>query len=301
MHILVTGGTGLIGSSLIKFLNNHHKVTVLSRSQAKVYHINGHQVNAIKNLNEVDFNQVNIIINLAGEPIANKRWSVKQKHLIEQSRWHLTQELVDCINAAQTPPHTFISGSAIGYYGRQDPQPIDENYTNCYPEFSHKLCKQWEEIALQAHSDTTRVCILRTGIVLAKKAGALKKMLPAYKCALGGPISDGDQMMSWIHIDDMVSLIIFLIEKRELQGVFNATSPNPVTNEEFSRMLAGTLKRPNFAKMPAKIVKLLFGEMAELLIYGQNVQPVKLQQAGFRFHYPKIKGALNQLLRQHPE
>ena len=301
MNILITGGTGLIGSALIPFLNNHHKVTVLTRNVTKVYVKIGSHIHAIENLSQIDFNQIDIVLNLAGEAIVEKRWSKKQKLKIQQSRWQLTQELVNRIIEAKTPPHTFISGSAIGFYGRQNNQAIDESFDECCQEFSHTLCKEWESIALNARSEKTRVCILRTGIVLSSHGGALSKMLPAYKCALGGPIADGSQMMSWIHIDDMIGMIIYLVEEQALEGVFNATAPNPVSNSEFSSQLAETLKRPNFFRMPAQVLSLLLGEAAELLIYGQNVQPNKILKAGYRFHYPKLKEALSHLLRHHSE
>jgi len=301
MNILITGGTGLIGSALIPFLDNHHKVTVLTRNTTKVYVKIGSHIQAIQKLSEINFNLLDMIINLAGEAIVEKRWSKKQKQKIEQSRWLLTQELVDKIKDADTPPHTFISGSAIGFYGRQNNHPIDESFNECTQEFSHTLCKKWESIAQTASSDKTRVCILRTGIVLSPCGGALSKMLPAYKLALGGPIADGDQMMSWIHIDDMLGMIMHLVEGNSLKGIFNATAPNPVSNSEFSRLLAESLNRPNFLRVPAKILTLLLGEMAELLIYGQNVRPNNITQAGYRFHYPELKEAFSHLLRHHSE
>lgn len=299
MNILITGGTGLIGSALIPFLDNHHKVTVLSRNATKVYVNIGSHIHAIHKLSEIDFNQLDVVINLAGEAIVDKRWSKKQKQKIEQSRWQLTQDIVDSMNNANSPPHTFISGSAIGFYGRQNNQPIDESFDQCNQEFSHTLCKEWESIALNAQSDTTRVCIIRTGIVLSSHGGALCKMIPAYKFALGGPITDGSQMMSWIHIDDIIGMIMYLVEEQSLKGVFNATAPNPVSNAEFSSMLAESLNRPNFFRVPAKILTLLLGEMAELLIYGQNVRPKNITKAGYRFHYPELKEAFNHLLRHH--
>ncbi len=296
MNIFVTGGTGLIGRALIKFLANHHTITVLSRNKNKVHCTLGHHINAVSTMNEVDFNAIDIVINLAGEPIADKRWSKKQKHLIEQSRWQITEQIVNGIKSAANPPHTFISGSAIGFYGRQT-SPVDENHLQCFDEFSHHLCKQWEDIANMAQSEATRVCILRTGIVLSKQGGALSKMVPAVKMCLGGPIGDGNQSMSWIHIDDMVGIILYLIEQSSLRGVFNATAPNPVSNNEFSQHLANTLNRPNRMRMPKKVVELLFGEMGDLLVYGQAVLPKKLYDAGFHFHYPHLSDALVQLYR----
>jgi uncharacterized protein (TIGR01777 family) len=297
MNILITGGTGLIGKELIKFLNNHHNVTVFTRSISKAYKLNGHQINAVSDLNQLDFNQLDVVINLAGEPIADKRWTQQQKEKIEQSRFNITQQLVDRIKQADTPPHTFISGSAIGFYGRQA-QAVDESWDNCHPEFSHYLCKKWEDIANQAQSERTRVCLLRTGIVLSDKGGALKKMLPAFKLCLGGPISHGEQMMSWIHIDDMVSAILFILNQAYLHGPINLTAPNPVSNACFSQTLAKTIRRPDFFTMPAKVLTLLFGEMADLLLHGQAVKPTILLNAGFRFHHQYIEEALRNLLQK---
>lgn len=294
MNILITGATGLIGQALCKFLMNHHQLTILTRDEKKAYLTIGHHVSAIESLAQCDINQIDVVINLAGEPIANKRWSEKQKHAIENSRFSITEQLVCAIKAAGNPPHTFISGSAIGYYGRQN-NPVDESHTDCFNEFSHQLCKQWESIANQAHSDATRVCILRTGIVLSKRGGALQKMAPPVKLCLGGPIGSGQQQMSWIHIDDMVGIILHLIDNPALAGIFNATAPNPVDNNEFSKTLAETLKRPNLFRMPATVAQLLFGEMSDLLIYGQAVLPNHITQAGFRFHYPDLQGALKQI------
>jgi hypothetical protein len=161
--------------------------------------------------------------------------------------------------------------------------------------------KKWEDAAIRAQSVTTRVVLLRTGIVLAKNGGALSKMLLPVKLGMGGPLGSGEQMMSWIHIDDMVSIILHVLEHKSLSGPVNATAPHPVSNNEFSRTLAETLSRPNFFRMPEKVVKLLFGEMSELFLFGQAVIPEKVLADGFKFHYPKLNRALAQLLEHVPE
>ncbi len=298
MNILLTGGTGLIGSSLVSSLLSDHNITVLSRSPAKASLKLGAQVSVINDLGDIDFNTLDIIINLAGEPIVEKRWTAQQKKTIENSRWHITQQLVDHIKAASTPPHTFISGSAIGYYGRQGEGPVDETFTDCFSEFSHLLCKKWETIALEAHSPSTRVCIVRTGIVLSREGGALQKMTPAFKMGLGGPIATGEQMMSWIHIDDMIRLLHYLIQNDAISGPINATAPTPVSNEVFSVTLANTLNRPHFFRVPKSVLNLLMGEMSDLLVYGQNVIPKKIMKEGFIFKFPDIAMALNDLLKK---
>jgi uncharacterized protein len=298
MKLLITGATGLIGQAVIaKLMNSQNSLIALTRDVVASRPKLPASVQLVAQLSEVDFNQLDVVLNLAGEPIANTRWSSTQKQKICQSRWQLTEQIASHINSAQHPPHTFISGSAIGYYGRQGPQPIDEEYQACYPEFSHQLCKRWESLALAAQSDKTRVCLLRTGIVLANNQGALAKMLPAFKFGLGGPIGDGQQMMSWIHLADMVRVILACINNKALIGAINATAPQPVSNYDFSHGLCQVLHRPCILTTPAWLVKLLFGELSDLLLYGQNVIPNKLQQQDFSFEFPTLTAALTDLLR----
>ncbi|PRD39327.1 UNVERIFIED_CONTAM: yfcH [Trichonephila clavipes] len=288
MRILLTGGTGLIGSALLKHWQNEHQLTVLTRTVRP----GSSAVQYITDLAKVDFNQLDAVINLAGEPIADKRWTDAQKDQICQSRWQLTEQLVQHITAASTPPAVLISGSAIGFYGRQGEQEISEEYQAFFPEFSHDICARWENLAWQANSPQTRVCLIRTGVVLAANGGALKKMLLPFKLGLGGKIGSGDQYMSWIHLDDMVALIDFLLHNDQISGAVNATAPKPVTNAIFSTELAKRLKRPALLPMPAPVLKLLFGEMSDILLYGQRVIPKKLLDAGFQFRYPNLQQAL---------
>lgn len=299
MKVLITGATGLIGSALYKHLLNQHKIVVLTRTPSKAYLCLGHRLEAVSSLSEIDFNEIEIVVNLAGEPIVEKRWNKAQKKRIYESRIELTRALSDAILHAEHPPHTFISGSAVGYYGRQADKAVDETCADCYDEFSHQLCKDWEQAALRARSTRTRVCLLRTGIVLANQGGALTKMLPPYRYGLGGPLGNGRQYMSWIHLDDMVQLILFLIKTPGIEGPVNATAPNAVTNQEFSQTLADVLKRPNLLRMPASVLRLMMGEMADLLLYGQHVLPKKAQEAGFRFRHPELRPALEHLLHSH--
>lgn len=296
MQILMTGGTGLIGSRLLSRFPEGHQITVLTRNLAEAQMALGRRarwLSSLKSLSNLD--EYDAVINLAGEPIADGRWSDEQKERICQSRWQITQKLVDLCQAGNNPPKVFLSGSAIGYYGRQDDEFISEYHQNCYDEFSHRLCKKWEEIALQAESDSTRVCLLRTGIVLSRRGGALVKMMPAFKFGLGGPMGIGRQYMSWIHISDMVAAILFLLEQPDCQGPYNLTAPHPVTNQEFSQALAEALHRPCLFRMPAFVVRTLFGEMSDLLLYGQRVLPKRLQEAGFHFQHQHLGEALESL------
>ncbi len=297
MNILITGATGLIGSALCKLLADKHTLIALTRSIRKAKTSLPNPINFIDDLEDINFDNLDAVINLAGEPIADKRWSAQQKQHIFQSRLSITEKIVSKINASDTPPKVLISGSAIGFYGRQASEKvIDESFSSTYPEFSHQLCKQWEELALQAQSPDVRVCLLRTGIVLSKQGGALDKMLPPFKLGLGGRMASGKQMMSWIHIDDMVNAIIFLLEDERAHGAFNLTAPKPVSNTNFTHLLAKTLNRPALFPMPEFVLKLLFGEMSDLLIYGQNVIPKKLEQQGFNFKFKTLDTALNEIL-----
>lgn len=291
MRILITGGTGLIGTALVKHWQAQHQLTILSRTART----DTEQVRYRQQLSDIDLNQIDAIVNLAGEPIADKRWSAAQKARICDSRWQLTEQLVQALNSVSHPPKILISGSAIGFYGRQGEQEIDEDYQAFFPEFSHDICARWENLAMQASSPQTRVCLLRTGVVLAAKGGALKKMLPPFKLGLGGKIGSGEQYMSWIHLDDMVALIDFILHNDNLSGPVNAVAPKPVTNAVFSAELAKRLHRPALLPMPAPVLKLLFGEMSDILLYGQRVVPKRLLEAGFQFRYPQLSQALNAL------
>ncbi|MAH55381.1 MAG: TIGR01777 family protein, partial [Aestuariibacter sp.] len=213
MHIFITGGTGLIGRHLIPALlrDASTKITVLTRDATKAKASLPGNVALVTSLDDtLDFDDVDAVINLAGEPIANKRWSETQKTRICESRWQITQQLTDKINKAKLPPATFISGSAIGFYGRQGNKLVTEAFTEVHHEFTHTVCEQWERIALQA-SQKTRVCLLRTGVVLSGDGGALSKMRLPFSLGFGGRIGDGNQYMSWIHINDMIAAILFLL------------------------------------------------------------------------------------------
>jgi uncharacterized protein (TIGR01777 family) len=254
----------------------------------------GHKIHFLSTLTHLDnLDEYDVVINLAGEPIVSKKWTEAQKRKIEHSRWSITEEIVALINAGDKPPELLISGSAIGFYGRQQDQVIDENFSTPHDEFSHQLCERWEFLAKKAQSDKTRVCILRTGVVITKRGGALQKMLLPFKLGLGGPIGDGTQYMSWIHLEDMLRGIAHLIANEGCEGVYNFTAPNPVTNGEFSRELASALSRPCLFKVPEFVLRMMMGEMGDLVLYGQRVVPKRLQESGYEFIYPEISQALN--------
>ena len=290
--ILITGGTGLIGRTLVKSLHKQYAITVVTRDPNRAIRLLGEHVKCItaEELRSVD--QFDAVVNLAGEPIADKRWTDAQKARICQSRWKITQQLVDLINNSSNPPAVFVSGSAIGVYGRQGDTVITEEFTDFHDEFSREVCQRWEDIALEAN---TRVCILRTGVVLSDEGGALAKMLMPFRLGLGGPIGSGKQFMAWIHLDDMVNGIQFLLENDETKGVYNFTAPNPNTNHFFSLALAKRLERPCIFRVPAFVLKTLMGESSDLVLFGQKVVPQKLIDNGFKFAFPTLKTALADL------
>ncbi|MEW5008443.1 MAG: TIGR01777 family oxidoreductase [Cycloclasticus sp.] len=291
MNFLITGGTGLIGSALCRrLLADKHHIVILSRRPEQVIP----PVLAVQQLQHISKELVfDVVINLAGEAIADKRWSESQKQLISSSRFNISQGLIDYLKGAEEKPKLLISGSAIGYYGLGiDDSDVDEEAAGDN-SFSSQLCQQWESIALQAEALGIRCCLLRTGIVLAKDGGALAKLLPVFKMGLGGRIGSGKQWMPWIHLDDLVGIILHCIEKPTLRGAINGTAPAPVSNEVFVRALATALKRPCILPVPALLIKLLMGQMGEeLLLSGKKVMPKKALQSAYKFQYESLDAAL---------
>lgn len=297
MHIFVTGGTGLIGSTLIfKLLAQGCRITVLTRNVVKAKQKLGDQVNFCTDLKKIEtLDGYDAVINLAGEPIIGKRWSKKQKARLCNSRWMITQQLTELIKRSANPPKVFISGSAVGYYGAQGDNLLKEDALP-HDEFTHRLCKQWEHLALDAQSLQTRVCILRTGIVLSKKGGMLLTMLLPFRLGLGAILGKGNQYISWIHIDDMIKAIVFLLNTQEAQGLFNITAPNPVTNKRFANVLSTTLYRPRLFRIPPFLLKIVLGEMATMIVDGQRVIPQRLHEFHFRFTFEHFDKSIEDIL-----
>ena len=294
---LITGGTGLIGTALCKqLIAEGHQLIVLSRTPSTVNQKCGKGVRAIASLTEIDVDTViDAVINLAGEPIASGRWTKKRKAMIESSRIDFTKNLVDWLVLRKQKPECLISGSAVGWYGDGGDQKLTEQ-SGYHDEYTHQLCDAWEKQALRAGQVGIRVCIIRTGLVLSVSGGVLKKMIMPFKLGLGGRLGMGKQYMPWIHITDMINALNFLIENEQLQGLFNACSPNPVTNTEFTILLSKLLKRPAILPAPAWALKLLLGEMSRLLLTGQKVVPQHLVESGFTFSFPELEHAMTTLL-----
>ncbi|PMG29417.1 TIGR01777 family protein [Shewanella sp. 10N.286.52.C2] len=295
MKILITGATGFVGQQLVHLLQEEHKLTIVSRNIEHAEAVLGNKHHYLSGLDTLDnLNEFDSVINLAGEPIVGKRWSQQQKQRICDSRWNITARLAQLIQQSTTPPASFISASAIGFYGRQGQEPVDE-HSQAHDEFSHQVCSEWEHLALKAQSENTRICVLRIGIVLGKNGGALAKMLPPFKLGLGGPIGKGTHGVSWIHIDDLTHLIEHLINSNDAKGIFNATAPNPVNHKQFAQSLGFTLKRPAKIPTPVLALRLAMGEMADLIVEGQFVLPKRTLASGFNFKYTHIDPALDSI------
>ena len=296
MNILITGGSGLIGSRFIRYFSQQHSFTVTTRSVERVkQQFRGCNVDVVGELPTAEaLTSFDAVINLQGAGIADKRWSAERKQQLQNSRWQVTEDLVQRIQACSKPP-ILLSGSAIGVYGPRNSEPVDESATANQRDFAVELCEQWESIAQQV-KDHTRVVCLRTGVVLDSSQGALPRMSLPYKFGLGGPMGSGEQMMSWIHIEDMIRAIEFILQDNSISGPVNLTAPNPTPNKQFSQTLAKTLHRPHVLFVPAFALNLMLGEMASMLLEGQAVVPRKLEQAGFNFNFPQLQDALSDLL-----
>jgi uncharacterized protein (TIGR01777 family) len=293
MRILIIGGSGLIGRHFINAFQQPYQFTVLTRNSQKAEKLLPPGVEFIEQLPEQ--NCFEVIINLAGEPIVDKRWTVKQKEKICQSRWKITKQVVAMIERAKFKPSCLISGSAIGYYGETGKNASDEEAQVTQTDFAHELCKKWEDIALKA-KDHCRVVLLRTGVVLANDGGALAKMRWPFYLGLGGKLGHGQQYMSWIHIEDMIHAIQFCMLTTTIEGAINCTSPQASTNAAFTKALGRQLNRPTLFSVPEFMLKLLMGQGAELLLTSQNIYPQKLLEQGFDFNHSNLKYALADLL-----
>lgn len=299
MHILITGGTGLIGRRLCAALTARgDQVTVVSRRPHMVASLCGADVRVLTSLDDWQPDQhVDAIINLAGEPIIDKAWSARRKQVLLDSRVGLTHNLIEKIRQAQVKPRVLLSGSAIGYYGIH-PEEINYEDAAAGDDFSAMLCKQWEQAAAPAKELGVRLAYLRTGLVLDEAGGVLKKMLLPFQWGLGSRLGNGKQWMSWIHRQDYLRAVLRLLDDEQAHGAFNLTAPMVVTNAEFTQILANTLHRPALFITPAFVLNLVLGERADLLLTGQKVLPKALLANGFQFEFPDLSAALADLLKR---
>jgi uncharacterized protein len=297
MKILVSGASGMVGSALLpQLLTSGHDVLSLVRRKPRSNKELGWNPETGELHNPEQFEGLDAVIHLAGENVAAKRWTPEQKALIKSSRVDATHKLTTALASLTTPPKHFLCASAVGYYGSQGETPLTEVSKNGQ-DFLALVSHQWEASAAPL-AEKARLAYLRFGVILSKQGGALAKMLPIFNLGAGGPLGNGKQVMSWIALDDVVGAIVHVLNRPELSGPINVTSPNPVTNKEYTNALGSVLFRPAFAPVPTLAVKLMFGEMADaMLLASAKVLPVRLQESGFRFQYPELKPALKHVLK----
>lgn len=298
MKILITGGTGFVGSALSeRLLKASYELVVLTRKipTKKKSGIEFIQYDYSRDeFQSKIFKGIDGVIHLAGEDLSSSRWSKAKKETIRSSRVDYTKKIISFINQ-NNKLKFFLSASAVGFYPQtKNDQSFDEDSLPGN-DFLSQVCQDWEA-EVNKLKNSERVLITRFGVVLGKEGGALKKALPVFQTGTGGRLGDGRQWMSWIHVDDLVEALLTLISS-ETQGVFNMTSPNPVRNVEFTEVLAHALHRPAFMPVPETVLKLMVGEMATLLLSSQRVLPKRLEALGFSFKYPELAKALEHLLK----
>jgi len=301
MKVMITGATGFIGKELIKKLNEKgHEIVVLTRnSEAAKFNI---PVDcelitwnpAVKSLSPSALKGVEAVINLAGEGIADERWSSERKRDLIKSRILSTRRLVDAMTCMDNKPKVFLSASAIGFYGDRTDNILNEVESKGHG-FLSDVCQIWEDEAFRANDLGIRTAVYRIGMVLGHDGGALNKILPPFKLGVGGNLGNGSQWMSWIHIKDLANMMIYAIENPNINGIYNAVSPNPVTNRDFTKILGKVLKRPTLLPVPKFILKIALGELSELLLGSQRVSAQKITDEGFRFDYAGLNSALQEV------
>ena len=295
-QILLTGATGFVGDALLPALvNDEHSLVCLTRNRtkaAKRFTALAASIRWITSVTEVEV-MPNAVINLSGEGIADSRWTDARKRVLRSSRITVTEQLVARLNALDGEPDVVVSGSAIGYYGPQTEAVTEEQPPGS--DFSARLCADWEKAIDGLDVDATNIYTLRIGVVLGHPGGFLGRLETPFRFGLGGPLGNGQQMLSWIHRDDLVAMIRWMLSSSPDAGAYNATSPQPVSNGEFTKIFGDILRRPTMFRVPELPMRLALGELADLLFKGQPVYPKRALDQGFRFEYPDLKRALTQL------
>ncbi len=305
MKVAITGATGFVGSGLIaKLAAKGEEIVVFTRDEKRASRI--FPPSAYPKLELVSYNPTqsgewqqkiagcDAVVNLAGEPIA-ERWTPAVKERILSSRQLGTEKVVEAIVSAKKKPQVLINASAIGYYGTSETATFDES-SSPGNDFLAEVCQQWEAAAEKVKAARVRLVVLRIGIVLGKDGGALAKMLPVFKLFAGGPLGDGKQWFSWIHRDDLVSLILTALEQKKLEGTFNATAPNPVRMNQLCQTIGKVMKRPSWLPVPGLALEMLLGDGAKVVLEGQQVLPKQTQAKGLEFQYPTIEAALKEIV-----
>jgi uncharacterized protein (TIGR01777 family) len=301
MRIVIIGGLGLIGKALAtKALKRGHVVTTLTRHaisdadqmvNRNVVHWDGVDSTALAKIIE----NTDVIVNLAGESIGVGRWTQQRKSTLLKSRLEPARALVEALKFVSIRPKTLVQSSAIGIYGIGDREKTEESKPG--NDYLAKFAQEWELSTKSVEDLSVRILVIRTGIVLALGKGVLPQLMLPFRLLVGGPVGSGHQWYSWIHIQDEVKAILFLIENPESKGIYNLTSPNPITNSEMGKTLGKVMNRPFWMPVPGFILKLVLGEMSTLVLDGQKVLPSRLQSEGFKFQFPDAKTAIQDLLK----
>jgi uncharacterized protein (TIGR01777 family) len=292
MKILITGASGLIGKALqTSFSEKGYEMLLASRSEPEdEQHIQWRVEDGFTDPEKLE--GVDAVVHLAGESVSGLRWTEDKKKAIRDSRVIGTRNVVDAISKLKNKPSTFISASAIGFYGERGDEEVTES-SAAGDTFLSDVSKEWEAESRRAEDAGIRTVLLRTGIVLSKDGGALGTMLMPFKLGVGGVVGSGEQWMSWISLDDHIAVINYALENEKVRGAVNSVSPNPVTNEQFTKTLGEVLYRPTFLPLPEFVVGMVFGEMGDaLLLASTKVMPKRLEDAGFEFKYPDLKQAI---------
>jgi uncharacterized protein (TIGR01777 family) len=308
MRIIIAGGSGLIGRELTSVLTaDGDEVSILSRRPEKVVGMPD-EVRVLQwdGITVQDWGlqieNCDVVVNLTGENLSGEgflpsRWTKERKMRLVQSRVNSGKVLTKAIEIAKTKPSVFVQASGIGYYGMHQERLSSEG-DSAGNDFSANLCKEWEASSQPVDLMGVRRLVVRNGVVLSTKGGALPLLILPYKLFVGGPLGNGHQIYSWIQIADEVNAIRFLIHDNQASGVFNLTSPNPVSNDEFGKTISKVMKRPHYFKIPGFAMKLAFGEVSTMVLEGQKVLPKKLLEAGYLFKYPRLEDALKDLLKK---
>ena len=291
--VCVMGATGFLGRSLCAALERGGTTVHRYSRSARPGFVSWDPASG--EIDKEPLEAADAVVNLSGEDIAGARWSASRKRILRDSRIASTQLLVQTIAQLRTPPKVLVNVSAVGYYGHRGQDAVVEN-SPAGTGYLAELCQAWENAALPAAAHGVRVVIPRLGIVLSKDGGALARMLPAFKLGVAGRLGSGQQFMSWISLLDAVSVIRFLMSATEINGAVNAVAPEPATNEEFTETLGRVVRRPTLLPLPMFALKAALGELSQVLLEGANVRPRVLEQAGFRFDYPRLEDALEALL-----
>lgn len=306
MKIIIAGGTGFIGRHLChELIQRHHEVVVLTRNASTSISRESLPPQVLvekwdclswRSLEKI-FSGADAVVNLAGAPIADGRWTSSRKEILRSSRIETTRMIVNALSNVSIPtrPKVLINASGVGYYGIDGTSAVDE-MTKPGTGFLADLCVEWEGEAVRATDYGIRTVYLRTSMVLGKDGGALPKMLLPFKLFAGGPIGDGNQPVSWIHVEDHVRLIAMILEHHSFKGPINAASPNPVAMKEFCAQLGKVMGRPSWFPVPAFVLKIGLGELSTLMTHGQEVHSLMMQKLGFTFTYPELQPALSAIL-----